>query len=81
MNKIIEVINGNQSFLIFPHLNPDGDAIGSSLALAKGLKKINKNAKIISLDNIPYDVKFLDCEDFMVKDIDMDSIDVIIALD
>jgi len=81
MNKIIEVIEENRSFLILPHLKPDGDAIGSSLALAKGLKKMNKDVNIISLDDVPYDVEFLNCENFLVDSVDMNSIDVIIALD
>jgi phosphoesterase RecJ-like protein len=81
MNNIIKIIKKNQSFIILPHLKPDGDAIGSSLALAKGLKKINKNVKIISLDAVPYDVKFLDCEDLLVNSIDMESVDIVFALD
>lgn len=81
MNNIIKTIEKNQSFIILPHLKPDGDAIGSSLALAKGLKKINKNVKIISLDEVPYDVEFLNREDYFVDSIDMESIDIIFALD
>ncbi len=81
MNNIISTIKTNQSFIILPHLKPDGDAIGSSLALAKGLEKMNKSVKIISLDEVPYDVKFLDCKDYFVDSIDMESIDIVFALD
>ena len=43
------------SVVIASHINPDGDAIGSSLALALALKKIGKNA-IVILE--PYHLKF-----------------------
>jgi phosphoesterase RecJ-like protein len=39
------------------HLNPDGDAMGSSLALSLFLKKINKEAKVIVPNAFP---QFLD---------------------
>ena len=45
--KITEKINGAESILIFTHINPDGDAIGSSWALMKALGKIGKKAQII----------------------------------
>lgn len=40
-----KVINAN-SILILTHENPDGDAIGSSLALYNALKKIEKNVTV-----------------------------------
>ncbi|KNZ41656.1 DHH family phosphoesterase [Acetobacterium bakii] len=41
--RIIECLNDNQSFLILVHQKPDGDAIGSAIALGKGLKQLNKS--------------------------------------
>lgn len=40
--NIIDYIKNHQVFLIITHQKPDGDAIGSSVALGKGLKKIGK---------------------------------------
>lgn len=45
--KITEKINNAKNILIFTHINPDGDAVGSSFALKYALEKIGKNAKII----------------------------------
>ncbi|MBF7095795.1 DHH family phosphoesterase [Alkalibacter mobilis] len=42
MNKIIQTVNNNRSFLISTHKSPDGDALGSSIALGLALKKIGK---------------------------------------
>lgn len=40
--NILNLIDENQSFLILLHQKPDGDAIGSAIALGKGLKQLNK---------------------------------------
>lgn len=41
-DKIIECFKKNSSFLILLHQKPDGDAIGSAIALGKGLKQLGK---------------------------------------
>jgi phosphoesterase RecJ-like protein len=47
-----EIRNGNR-FLIVSHINPDGDAIGSALGLARILKRLGKGALVWNLDEIP----------------------------
>lgn len=42
MNKIIKYINENNNFLICSHISPDGDSLGSSIALGLILKKLGK---------------------------------------
>lgn len=42
-NEIINCIIDSQRFLILLHQKPDGDAIGSAIALGKGLKKVGKS--------------------------------------
>ncbi len=48
--------------LITTHLNPDGDAIGSEMALALFLKQQNKRVYIINSDPTPVFFQFLDAE-------------------
>ena len=48
LDSIIEVINKAKKIGIFTHVNPDGDAIGSAMALYLGLKQLNKNVDIIT---------------------------------
>lgn len=48
-----------ENILIFPHVMPDGDAIGSCAAMYYALKNMGKNAWIVSDDEIPYDLKFI----------------------
>lgn len=42
LENVIQTLNENDSFLITSHLSPDGDAIGSAIALGLALKKLNK---------------------------------------
>jgi bifunctional oligoribonuclease and PAP phosphatase NrnA len=59
-SKLLSIIRQNKSFLIVCHINPEGDAIGSILALALGLKKIGKkDISILSKDGVPETLKFL----------------------
>jgi len=59
-SKLLSIIRQNKSFLIVCHINPEGDAIGSILALALGLKKIGKKeVYILSKDGVPETLKFL----------------------
>ncbi|WP_414731994.1 DHH family phosphoesterase [Acetobacterium carbinolicum] len=41
-DEILNCLRDNQSFLILLHQKPDGDAIGSAVAMGKGLKQLNK---------------------------------------
>ncbi len=59
LNKIQKLIKENKKFLIVSHINPEGDAIGSCIALALGLKKMRKSAYILSKDPVPDILKFL----------------------
>ena len=44
---------------ILTHTNPDGDAIGSSLALALALKKLEKDARVVIPDGLPDFLRWL----------------------
>ena len=39
LDKLQRLINESQNIILIPHKNPDGDAIGSCLALNQILKK------------------------------------------
>ncbi|GBD96835.1 MAG TPA: bifunctional oligoribonuclease/PAP phosphatase NrnA [Nitrospirae bacterium] len=59
-SKFISLIKQNRSFLITGHINPEGDSLGSSLALALGLKKMGKkDVCVLSKDPVPEILKFL----------------------
>lgn len=53
LNTLKEIISNNNQFIILTHQNPDGDTIGSSIALSCLLKKLNKKTYILCPDKIP----------------------------
>jgi len=59
INEITKIIKNNNSFLILAHDNPDGDSIGSCLALGLALKKLNKKVHILLGGTIPTRYLFL----------------------
>jgi phosphoesterase RecJ-like protein len=63
MNRdIVSLINNNQEFILTSHVNPDGDAIGSEIALQLYLKSLGKNAGILNYSPTPDNYTFLDKE-------------------
>jgi phosphoesterase RecJ-like protein len=60
--KIISVIESHQHFLLTSHINPDGDALGSELALAEHLESLGKKVTVINSDPVPAVYQFLDRE-------------------
>ena len=48
MEKIIQAIKEHETFYIFGHIDPDGDCIGSQLALAQFLNQIGKKPYLFS---------------------------------
>ena len=62
-------IEKNRNIILTAHINPDGDAVGSGLALYLTLKKeySGKNIRFILQDDIPYTTKFLKYSDEIEK--------------
>ncbi|MDR1467582.1 MAG: bifunctional oligoribonuclease/PAP phosphatase NrnA [Oscillospiraceae bacterium] len=56
---ICEILSCKDNFIIIPHSNPDGDAIGSSLAIFNLLKKMSKKCRILCNDPFPKNFEFL----------------------
>lgn len=79
-NDFFKLVQQSNNILISAHVNPDGDAIGSSFGLALVLQSLGKNAKIIRNDHYPTNLEFLKREDLYFND-DFDDIDLFIAVD
>lgn len=59
MNKILSKLKESNRIAITFHSSPDGDSLGSSLALMLGLKKMNKDAYIACKEALPKEYSFL----------------------
>ena len=57
--EIAEILRREQSFLILTHYRPDGDAIGSQLALTLLLRNLGKTVEAWNDDDVPAKFKFL----------------------
>jgi phosphoesterase RecJ-like protein len=81
LNKIIDTLKAGSSFLITTHMSPDGDAIGSSLALSYALKALGKNVIVYIYDGIPYDFIFLKDADKVSQTLPLRNFDAVITTD
>lgn len=80
LDRILEEINKAESIVILTHENPDGDAVGSSLALYNALKEIGKNPDII-IPEYSRCFQFLPGSENIKTDSDIESYDLAISLD
>jgi len=81
IQQIIEVIRCNSSFLITTHEGPDGDAIGSSLALASFLRNTGKDVTVHYRDPVPELYAFLPGSESVLPHIPDRNFDVAFVLD
>lgn len=51
--ELLKRLRTGHRFLVTSHLNPDGDAIGSSLGLSRILRSLGKGAVVWSRDEVP----------------------------
>lgn len=81
LREIANVLHEAESVLLFPHVNPDGDSIGSCAALCRTLRLRGKEAWILTEDEIPANLVFLD-KGYSTKEMDkIQKPDVCICVD
>jgi bifunctional oligoribonuclease and PAP phosphatase NrnA len=59
LDDILDIIYKSSRIAITFHVSPDGDSIGSALALSRGLKKLGKDAYIICNESAPATFSYL----------------------
>lgn len=59
IQELLNLIDKSKTILITSHENPDGDALGSTLSLGLGLKKIGKEITFYNKDGVPEILDFL----------------------
>jgi bifunctional oligoribonuclease and PAP phosphatase NrnA len=82
LREAIESLNKEESFFIVSHYLPDGDSIGSSVALARALLNRGKSVFVYCRDPVPAKYKFID-EEGLVSSVpgDIKEEDTLIVLD
>jgi phosphoesterase RecJ-like protein len=77
--EIIAVVNQHQRFVILSHIRPDGDAIGSTIALGSTLESMGKDVTYINEDGVPESLVFLPGSD-RVKQPTKEVLDIEVAI-
>lgn len=67
MNNIISEIKVSNNIVLLCHNNPDGDAIGSTIAMYNLLKKLGKEVDVV-IDTLPKKFNFLNEYNIIKKD-------------
>ena len=80
--QIGDLLRRHQAFVILSHVRPDGDAIGSQLALGFALEAAGKAVRLINEDGLPDNLAFMAGSD-RIETPPADPVDceVVIALD
>jgi bifunctional oligoribonuclease and PAP phosphatase NrnA len=81
MNSIIQQFNNSNKILAVCHANPDGDAIGSLIALGLSLEALNKKITLYCESPIPAVYRFLPAVHRIVKKIGRLNYDAAVILD
>ena len=82
IREIAKVIKENESFFITSHIRPDGDSIGSQLALKRILEKLGKEVTIANHDFVPKIYDFLPGKESIKQELPENrEIDVAFVLD
>lgn len=68
IKKVAEVLDSADSFVITCHVRPDGDALGSILALGLALKDAGRDMIIYTEEPVPDRLAFLPGSEFVVSD-------------
>ncbi len=58
-DQIIKLIEASQSILIMPSSPPDGDSLGSAVAIYLALRKLGKTSTVVCADPVPESFQFL----------------------
>ena len=78
--ELIDQIKNSKDILLLAHNKPDGDAIGSVIALGKGLKSLGKNVDYFIAPEHEAKLDFLPEREFFNKEL-KDHYDSLIILD
>jgi phosphoesterase RecJ-like protein len=80
--QISELLRNQNTFLVLTHYRPDGDAVGSQLALVLLLRDLGKTVEAWNDDEVPGKFRFLPLSDLITRPpAEPKDFDVVIAID
>jgi phosphoesterase RecJ-like protein len=80
--RVVDALRSARRVLLTMHRGPDGDALGSALALAVALGEMGREVVVYNPDELPYNFRFLPGADKVSKALPADAaFDVTVATD
>ena len=79
--EIAEVLLKAEKILIYPHINADGDAVGSAAALCHTLRRLGKTAYVLIEEQLPANLRFMDKGYFTFDEKVIEHPDVSVCVD
>lgn len=85
-SNVKKFIDAHDAILITSHVNPDGDAIGSEVALAAFLDNLGKTVRVANTSETPQTLRFLDPNQRIEiypagTEVDLKDVDAAVVLD
>ncbi len=81
IRSIATIMSDLDDILIFPHVNMDGDALGSASALCLALRSLGKKAYVMINEPVPKNLDFLECGCCTSDDSVLDDVQLSLQLD
>ena len=81
LDEILVEIKEAENIVVMAHEAPDGDAIGSALAMCIALKNMGKNPVYLLPDEFPQNFNYLPGREFIKTESEIEVYDMAIALD
>lgn len=81
VQRILEELRLHRTFCVLGHLRPDGDCVGSQLALTLALRAEGKKVVCWNEDEVPSKYRFLDREGIFQKPRRGQTFDCVVAVD
>ncbi|MDO8586246.1 MAG: bifunctional oligoribonuclease/PAP phosphatase NrnA [Armatimonadota bacterium] len=81
LKEAADLIRRRKKFLVACHVRPDGDTLGSALALANALRQLGKDTVVVSADGVPEIYSFLPDGEDILKETSERAFDVAIVID
>ena len=76
IRSIATILSDINTVLLYPHINMDGDALGSCSALCLALRSLGKKAYVMISEPVPKNLDFLECgcttmDDSVIEDVEL----------
>lgn len=80
-DAVVSHIRNHDNFVLIAHTSPDGDTLGSALALLRALEKLQKKALVVCENGMPASLSFMPGSDKLSKTADNEGEYTAIAID